>query len=83
MEPKNPLLQSQARATTQYSEPDESSPNACVPSLESKFSVVLPTIPYARLFLIATLCVSCFYPMCLLFNSWILLHIVGLIWVLR
>jgi hypothetical protein len=56
MEPKNPLLHSQARATSSYAEPEEFSPKACVPFLGSKFRVILPTIQYARLFLTATLC---------------------------
>lgn len=64
MEPKNPLPHSQARATTQYPEPDKSSPNACVPSLEGKFSVILPTIPYARFFLTATLCMFLVPTLC-------------------
>ena len=62
MEPKNPLPHSQARATSSYQEPDKSSPKACVPFLEGKFRVILPTIPYVRLFLTATLCMFLLSP---------------------
>jgi hypothetical protein len=56
MELKNQLPHSQARATCSYPEPDESSPKVCVPFLEGKLSVILPTIAHARLYLMATLC---------------------------